>query len=87
MYSRGLPFNIVNDPYWFSMMDIVANFRLGFKPPSMHELRTWILKEEVDDLSIIMEDHKKAWKQYGFSIMSDGWKDGKNRCLINFFAK
>ncbi|RVW68172.1 hypothetical protein CK203_065365 [Vitis vinifera] len=31
----------------------------GFKPPSMHELRTWILKEEVNDLSIIMEDHKK----------------------------
>ncbi|RVX10235.1 hypothetical protein CK203_016188 [Vitis vinifera] len=52
-----------------------------FKPPSMHELRTWILKEEVNDLSIIMEDHKKAWKQYGCSIMSDGWTDGKSRYL------
>ncbi|RVX08178.1 hypothetical protein CK203_017670 [Vitis vinifera] len=48
------------------------------KPPSMHELRTWILKEEVNDLSIIMEDHKKTWKQYGCSIMSDGWTDGKS---------
>ncbi|RVW95080.1 hypothetical protein CK203_025669 [Vitis vinifera] len=55
----------------------VANFGPGFKPLSMHELRTWILKEEVNDLSIIMEDHKKAWKQYGCSIMSDGWTDGK----------
>ncbi|RVW98236.1 hypothetical protein CK203_031867 [Vitis vinifera] len=26
--------------------DVVANFGPGFKPPSMHELRTWILKEE-----------------------------------------
>ena len=38
------------------MMDAVANFGLGLKPPSMHELRTWVLKEEVNDLSIIMED-------------------------------
>ncbi|RVW81801.1 hypothetical protein CK203_051610 [Vitis vinifera] len=77
IYSKGLPFNTVNDPYWFPMIDAVANFGPGFKPPSMHELRTWILKEEVNDLSIIMEDHKKAWKQYGCSIMSDGWTDGK----------
>ncbi|RVW92979.1 hypothetical protein CK203_032771 [Vitis vinifera] len=28
-------------------IDAVANFGPGFKPPSMHELRTWILKEEV----------------------------------------
>ncbi|RVX20115.1 hypothetical protein CK203_004572 [Vitis vinifera] len=67
-------------------IDAVANFGPGFKPPSMHELRTWILKEEVNDLSIIMEDHKKAWKQYGCSIMSDGWTDGKSRCLINFLV-
>ncbi|RVX03563.1 hypothetical protein CK203_027947 [Vitis vinifera] len=52
----------------------------------MHKLRTWILKEEVNDLSIIMEDHKKAWKQYRCSIMSDGWTNGKSRCLINFLV-
>ncbi|RVW39067.1 hypothetical protein CK203_084128 [Vitis vinifera] len=51
MYSKGLPFNIVNDLYWFPMMGAVANFEPGFKPPSMHELRTWILKEEVNDLN------------------------------------
>ena len=68
------------------MMDAVANFLPGFKPSSMHKLRTWILKEEVNDLSIIMEDHKKGWKQYGCSIMSDGWTDGKSRCLINFLV-
>ncbi|RVW81111.1 hypothetical protein CK203_044711 [Vitis vinifera] len=86
IYSKGLPFNTVNDPYWFPMIDAVANFGPRFKPPSMHELRTWILKEEVNDLSIIMEDHKKAWKQYGCSIMSDGWTNGKSRCLINFLV-
>ena len=86
MYSKGLPFNTVNDPYWILMMDAVANFGPGFKFSSMHELRTWILKEEVNDLSIIMEDHKRSWKQYGCSIMSYGWIDGKSRCLINFLV-
>ncbi|RVW97199.1 hypothetical protein CK203_029942 [Vitis vinifera] len=46
MYSKGLLFNTVNDPYWFPMINVVANFGPGFKPPSMHELRTLILKEE-----------------------------------------
>ncbi|PIA40710.1 hypothetical protein AQUCO_02400047v1 [Aquilegia coerulea] len=44
-----------------------------------------ILKVEVDDIDLIKEEHKKVWKQYGCSIMSDGWTDGKNRVLVNFF--
>ena len=86
IYSKCLPFNTVNDPYWVPMVDAIANFGLGFKPPAMHELRTWILKEEVNDRNIMMEEHKKAWKQYGCSIMSDSWIDGKSRCLINFLV-
>ena len=39
MYSKGLRLTTVTDPYWFPMMDVVANFGLEFKPPSMHELR------------------------------------------------
>ena len=86
IYSKGLPFNSVNDPYWFPMVDVIANFGLGFKSPSMHELRTWILKEEVHDVSTTMEEHKKARKQYRCSIMSDGWTDGNSRHLINFLV-
>ena len=40
MYSKGLPFNTVNDPYWIHMMEAIANFGPRFKPPSMHKLRT-----------------------------------------------
>ena len=40
MYSKGLPFNTVNGLYWIPMMDVVANFGPGFKPLSIHELRT-----------------------------------------------
>ena len=70
MYSKGLLFKTMNDPYWVPMVDAIANFEPDFKPPSMHESRTWILKEEVNDINIMMEEHKKAWKQYECSIMS-----------------
>jgi hypothetical protein len=84
IFSKALPFNTVNDPFWLPMVEGIASFGVGFKPPSMHELRTWILKEEVEDIDTYLLVHKKAWKQYGCSIMSDGWTDGKNRVLINF---
>ena len=65
------------------MVDAIVNFGPEFKPPSMHELRTWILKEKVNDINIMIEEHKKVWKQYECSIMLDSWTDGKSRCLIN----
>ncbi|KAI8543885.1 hypothetical protein RHMOL_Rhmol08G0253400 [Rhododendron molle] len=86
IFARALPFNTVNDPYWAIAVEGIANYGPGFKPPSMHELRTWVLKDEVDDINRMMEEHKKAWKEHGCSIMSDGWTDGKNRVLINFLV-
>ena len=68
------------------MVDVIANFRLTFKPPSMHELRTRIPKEEVHDVSTMMEEHKKYLKQSGCSIISDGWTHGNSRRLINFLV-
>ncbi|CAL2278771.1 unnamed protein product [Prunus armeniaca] len=85
-FSRALPFNIVNDPFWLPVVEGIAAYGVGFKPPSMHELRTWILKEEVGDINTMMEEHKKAWAEYGCTIMSDGWTDCKNRVLINFLV-
>ncbi|CAL8106741.1 unnamed protein product [Prunus armeniaca] len=53
----------------------IAAYGVGFKLLSMHELRTWILKEEVGYINTMMEEHKKAWAEYGCTIMSDGWTD------------
>ncbi|XP_074577611.1 uncharacterized protein LOC141834060 [Curcuma longa] len=68
------------------MCEGIGKYGPGFVPPTMHELRTWILKDEVQNINKMMEDHKKAWIQYGCSIMSDSWTDGKSRCLINFLV-
>ncbi|XP_050380051.1 uncharacterized protein LOC126797469 [Argentina anserina] len=86
VFSRVLPFNTVNDPFWLAMVEGIAKYGVGFKPPSMHELRTWILREEVEDIDKYLLEHKKAWEKYGCSIMSDGWTDGKGRVLLNFLV-
>ncbi|XP_059294592.1 uncharacterized protein LOC132047584 [Lycium ferocissimum] len=83
-FSSGIPFNIANDPYYLPMFEGTVNYGPCFMPPSMHELRTWILKEEVTNIHKMLDEHKKSWKQYGCSIMSDSWSDGKSRCFINF---
>lgn len=85
-YTSGMAFNIANNPYYFAAMEKVSNFGPGFKPPSSHELRTWILKEEVEDIQKMMADHKKDWSKYGCTIMSDGWTDGKSRVILNFLV-
>ena len=58
MYSKGLPFNMMNDPCWVPMIDAIVNFGPRFKPPSMHELRTRILKEEGIIILILNCDMK-----------------------------
>jgi hypothetical protein len=32
------------------------------------------------------EDHERAWKHYGCTLMSDGWTDKRGRHLINFLV-
>nr|XP_016514317.1 PREDICTED: uncharacterized protein LOC107831102 [Nicotiana tabacum] len=76
-FSSGIPFNVANNPYYLSIFERVANYGPGFVTPSMHELRTWILKDEVININKMLDEHKKSWKQYGCSIMSDSWTDGK----------
>ncbi|KAG6535800.1 hypothetical protein ZIOFF_000829 [Zingiber officinale] len=51
IYSATLPFNVMNDPYWLPMVEGIAEYGRRFKPPSMHELRTWTLKAEFTTIS------------------------------------
>ncbi|KAG6491979.1 hypothetical protein ZIOFF_046925 [Zingiber officinale] len=61
IYSAALPFNVVNDPYWLPMVEGIAEYGRGFKPPSMHELRTWILKaEDIAKLKIFFDTIEHA---------------------------
>ena len=44
-YANALPFNLVKDPYFKTMLEFVSSFGKGLKPPSYHEVRVTYLKK------------------------------------------
>ena len=45
---------------YFNMLLSVGLYGQGHKPPSMHELRTWILKEELNTTEKLVEEIKRT---------------------------
>ncbi|CAN6721791.1 unnamed protein product [Malus baccata var. baccata] len=84
--DSAIPFNVENNDHYVNAMKLVSNFDPGFNAPTSHEYRTLMLKEAVEDVQTMMKEHQKAWKRYGCTIMSEGWSNGKSRCLINFLV-
>ncbi|XP_062119365.1 uncharacterized protein LOC133833124 [Humulus lupulus] len=85
-FENGITFNCARSPSYFNMLRSVGNYGRGLKAPTMHEMRTWILKEEEKTTSEIVNEIKATWKRTGVSLLSDGWSDMRNRSLINFLV-
>jgi hypothetical protein len=68
------------------MWDFIISCGRDFKGPSMHDLRGSLLQKEVQSIEEYLRDFKVSWAKTGCTIMSDGWSDGKNRTIINFFV-
>jgi len=68
------------------MVESIANYGPGFKPPSYHEIRVKYLKEEVQAIKDVLEVHRTAWKKTGYTIMTDGWTDKRRRTILNFLV-
>jgi hypothetical protein len=52
----------------------------------MHEIREPLLERAVNKTTELRKKHEEAWKEYGCTLMSDGWTDTSHRHLINFLA-
>ena len=71
-FENGIAFNVARSPAFINMLRSVGDYGHGFKVPSMHEMRTWILEEEYNTTTKIVDEIKKTWPQTGVSILSDG---------------
>ncbi|XP_021854344.2 uncharacterized protein [Spinacia oleracea] len=86
-FDAGIPFYAATYDSFKGMLDAVAQYGMGFKPPSMHELRVPLLKSEVEEIDKLKEEHKKEWATKGCSIMSDGWRDSiASKDIVNFLV-
>ena len=85
-YNAGIAFNCCKLDSFKGMVQAIGEYGPNLKPPSYHEIRVPLLKDEVKYTEQLMEGHKEEWAQFGCSIMSDCWTDRKHRSIINFMV-
>ncbi|CAN0906381.1 hypothetical protein LINGRAHAP2_LOCUS24214 [Linum grandiflorum] len=85
-YMTGTAFNAAREPEYYTMFELAARHGPGFKPPSYHEIRETLLKEELQVVEEKLSLFKDEWTKLGCSIMSDGWTDRKRRSICNFLV-
>jgi hypothetical protein len=86
VYANGLSFNVVRSPYWRNMVRAVNEAPSGFIGPGYEKIRTTLLDDEVARVENAMLPIKDSWVETGVTIVSDGWKDARNRPLVNVIA-
>ncbi|CAN1841198.1 hypothetical protein LINPERHAP1_LOCUS36385 [Linum perenne] len=85
-YLTGTAFNAAREPEYYTMFELAARHGPGFKPPSYHEIRETLLKEELEEVEAKLSIFRNEWTKVGCSIMSDGWTDRKRRSICNFLV-
>jgi hypothetical protein len=68
------------------MVQAINEAPRGYRAPGYEKLRTTILHKERKNVDTLLKPIRDSWIQTGLSIVSDGWKDCKNRPLINVIA-
>jgi hypothetical protein len=68
------------------MIKIVNEAPKGYKSPGYEKVRTTLLASEKQYVDRQLQSIRETWIETGISIVSDGWRDQRNRPLINIIA-
>nr|XP_027071766.1 uncharacterized protein LOC113696566 [Coffea arabica] len=85
-YDACIPINAVNSPFFQKAIDQIASMGHGYKAPSYHSLRVTLLRDAKKDMQLVVDSFRNTWAETGCIIMGDGWKDSRQRPLINFLV-
>jgi hypothetical protein len=86
LYENRIPLNVINSRSWEILLESIGQYGPGYRSPTYREVRTSLLERAVNRTTDLRKKHEEAWKEYGCTIMSDGWTDTSHRHLINFLA-
>ncbi|KAM3351539.1 hypothetical protein ACQJBY_023483 [Aegilops geniculata] len=86
LYENCLPLNIIHSRSWEILLESVGQYGSDYITPSYHDVRVPLLEKAKLKTDTLKAKHQKAWKEYGCTLMSDGWTDMSGRHLINFLA-
>ncbi|KAL0352277.1 UNVERIFIED_CONTAM: hypothetical protein Scaly_1616400 [Sesamum calycinum] len=85
-YDSCIPLNACNSPFFQIAMSKVASMGHGYAGPSYHALRVSLLKDAKKQVALIVDSFRSKWIETGCTIMGDGWKDSRQRPLVNFLV-
>ncbi|XP_071917038.1 uncharacterized protein [Coffea arabica] len=85
-YDACIPINAVNSPFFQKAIDQIASMGHGYQAPSYHSLRVTLLRDAKKDVQLVVDSFRNTWAETGCTIMGDGWKDSRQRPLINFLV-
>jgi hypothetical protein len=87
MYSGGISFNFLRNPYLREAFAFACSRNLqGYTIPGYNRAREPLLKQERRHIETLLESSKSTWPEKGVTICSDGWSDPQRRPIINFVA-
>ena len=86
LYENCLPLNIINSRSWEILLESIGQYGSDYITPSYHDVRVPLLEKAKLKTDTLKAKRQKAWKEYGCTLMSDGWTDMSGRHLINFLA-
>ncbi|KAK1280266.1 hypothetical protein QJS04_geneDACA017688 [Acorus gramineus] len=84
--ANNIAFNVARSSEFINAIGAVANHGPGYKPPSSETIRTKLLCDLKEEATEYVNVIKSSWVETGCTIMSDGWKDQRNRNHINLLA-
>ncbi|XP_026438589.1 uncharacterized protein LOC113337125 [Papaver somniferum] len=86
-YVNDILFNVTNSSQYHEAFNAVANFVQSYRVPSAYKLSNPILTSEQQRIEKDMVSvQRHYWREYGCTLMSDGWKSKNNRTTVNFLV-
>ncbi|KAK9061150.1 hypothetical protein SSX86_018330 [Deinandra increscens subsp. villosa] len=82
--DAGVPLDAANSIYFQPMIDAISSQGLGVVGPSYHDLRSWILKNTVQEVRSDVDQCMGSWGKSGCSILADEWISENGKTFLNF---
>ncbi|KAH7437245.1 hypothetical protein KP509_05G061800 [Ceratopteris richardii] len=85
---ESLSFNLLNSKQWKATVKAISEVGpcQGWTGPSYSDLRRRKIDEEKKKIDLSLLPMREKWSRYGCTILSDGWRDRKNRSMINILV-
>jgi len=58
-YTSVIPFNVIRNPAFIKLCDMIVRYGVGYKPSSYHDIREKLLKQAVEKTDVIQGRVKK----------------------------